>query len=156
EGMRRLGSLAGRTLVVSGATGGVGAVAVAVGRALGANVVALERGSPPPQPGSADAVLDGVAGALFPTLVAALRPAGRYCSVGAAAGGEVAFDGWSLRDGRVLTGYSTEDLDGNALRAATRELLTLRLPPPPPTVLPLAEAARAHALLEQRAVRGRV
>src|SRR5207302_614872 len=42
ESMRRLGSLAGKTLVVSGASGGVGAVAVAIGRALGANVVALE------------------------------------------------------------------------------------------------------------------
>ncbi|WP_437683436.1 quinone oxidoreductase family protein [Sorangium sp. So ce131] len=156
EAMRRLGPLDGRTLVVSGATGGVGAVAVEIGRALGATVVALERSSPPPQPGSADVVLDGVAGALFPTLVAALRPGGRYCIVGAAAGGEVAFDAWSLLDGRALTGYSTEDLDGDALRAATRELLRLKLPPPPTKVLPLAEAARAHALLEQRAVRGRV
>ena len=156
EAMRRLGPLGGKTLLVSGATGGVGAIAVEIGRALGADVVALERGSPTPQPGSADAVLDGVAGPLFPTLVSALRPAGRYCIVGAAAGGEVAFDAWSLLDGRVLTGYSTETLDGNALRSATRELLGLRLPPPPTTVLPLAEAARAHTLLERRAVRGRV
>jgi len=134
----------------------VGAVAVELGRSLGANVVALARSSPPPPAASADAVLDGVAGALFSTLVAALRPGGRYCIVGAAAGGEVAFDAWSLLDGRVLTGYSTEDLDGDALRAATRELLGRRLPPPPTQVLPLAEAARAHALLEARAVRGRV
>ncbi len=33
-------------------------------------------------------------------LVAALRPAGRYCIVGAAAGGEAAFDAWSLLDER--------------------------------------------------------
>ncbi|AUX44356.1 uncharacterized protein SOCE26_058200 [Sorangium cellulosum] len=156
EAMRRLGPLDGKTLVVSGATGGVGAVAVEIGRALGASVVALERSSPPPQPGSADVVLDGVAGALFPTLVAALRPAGRYCIVGAAAGGEVAFDAWSLLDGRTLTGYSTEDLDGAALRVATRELLGMQLSPPPTTVLPLAQAALAHALLEQRVVRGRL
>lgn len=80
EAMRRLGPCDGKTLLVSGATGGVGAVA----------------------------------------------------------------------------GYSTEDLDGDALRTATRELLGLRLPPPPTKVLSLAEAARAHALLEGRAVRGRV
>lgn len=156
EAMRRLGPCDGKTLVVSGATGGVGAVAVELGRARGASVVALTRDSAPPRPASADAVLDGVAGALFPALVAALRPGGRYCIVGAAAGGEVAFDAWSLLDGRVLTGYSSEDLDGEALRAATRELLGLRLPPPPTTVLSLAEAARGHALLESRAVRGRV
>jgi len=156
ESMRRLGPLAGKTLVVSGSTGGVGAVAVEIGRALGAEVVALTRGSPPPPPASADAVLDGVAGPLFPSLIAALRPGGRYCMFGAAAGGDVSFDAWGLIEGRVLAGYSTEDLDGAALRTATRELLALRLPPPPTTVLPLAEAAKAHALLEQRSVPGRI
>lgn len=156
EGMRRLGPLTGKTLVVSGATGGVGVVAVEIGRTLGAQVIALSRDSLIPPPGSADAVLDGVAGPLFPGLVAALRPAGRYCIIGAAAGGEVSFDAWSLLDGRVLTGYSTEDLDGDVLRTATRELLRLRLTKPPTKMLPLAEAAQAHALLERRGVRGRV
>lgn len=156
EAMRTLGPCAGKTLVVSGATGGVGAVAVEIARALGANVTALTRDSPTPPPSSADLVLDGVAGKLFPRLVAALRPGGRYCIVGAAAGGDVAFDAWSLLDGRALTGYSTEDLDGDALRVATRELLGLALPSLQPMIIPLADAARAHALLEARAVRGRV
>jgi NADPH:quinone reductase len=156
EAMRRLGALEGKTLLVSGATGGVGTVAVGMGRALGAEVMALERGAAVPRPGSVDAVLDSVAGPLFPALVAALRPGGRYCIVGAAAGGEVAFDVWNLLEGRALTGYSTETLDGVVLRRTTQELLGLRLPPPPMQVLPLAEAARAHALIEERAVRGRV
>ena len=156
EAMRRLGDLRGKTLVVTGATGGVGAVAVHVGRALGANVVALVRGAAPPPAACADAVLDGVGGALFPHLVAALRPHGRYCMVGAAAGADVAFDLWSLLDGRVLTGYSSEDLDGDALRAATRELLAMSLPPPPTTEMPLADAARAHTLLDSRSVSGRI
>jgi len=156
ESMRRLGDLAGKTLVISGTTGGVGGVAVAIGRAFGANVVALQRGSPAPAPGSADAVLDGVGGPLFPALVAALRPHGRYCMFGAASGGDVAFDLWTLLDGRSLTGYSSEDLDGKALRAATRELLRLKLTSPPPTVVPLADAPRAHAMIERREVQGRV
>jgi NADPH2:quinone reductase len=156
ECMRLLGSLAGKTLVVSGAHGGVGSVAVEIGRRLGANVLALVRGAPDPVPGSVDAVLDGVAGPLFPRLIAALRPHGRYCIYGAAAGGDVRFDAWGLLDGRVLTGYSSEDLDGETLRSATRELLALRLPVPPTTVVPLADAVRAHAMLEQRAVQGRV
>jgi NADPH2:quinone reductase len=80
----------------------------------------------------------------------------KYCMVGAAAGADVALDLWSLLDGRVLTGYSTEELDGDALRVATRALLAMELTSPPTTVLPLAEAARAHALLESRAVKGRV
>ncbi|MCK6552733.1 zinc-binding dehydrogenase [Myxococcota bacterium] len=156
EGMHKLGALAGKTLAVSGATGGVGAVAVAIGRALGAEVVALDRSSPLPAPATVDAMLDTVAGPLFPALVSALRPGGRYSLVGAAAGGQVTFDAWALLEERTLTGYSSETLDGEILRRATAELLAFQLPPPPTTVLPLAEAARAHAGLEQRTLRGRV
>ena len=156
EAMRRLGELRGKTLIVTGATGGVGAVAVAIARELGAEVHPLDRSAAPPASGSADAVLDGVGGAGFASLVAALRPGGRYCMFGAAAGGEVRFDLWNLLDGRTLTGYSSEDLDGDALRATTRELLALDLPAPPTTIMRLAEAARAHMLLEARAIRGRV
>jgi NADPH2:quinone reductase len=56
----------------------------------------------------------------------------------------------------VLTGYSTEDLDGEGLRAATNALVALKLPPVVHHVLPLREAARAHATLERREARGRV
>lgn len=156
QGLQTLGTLAGKTLVVTGSTGGVGAVAVLLGSAAGADVVALDRGSSPPRPGSVDAVLDVVAGPLFPALIGALRHGGRYCVVGAMGGGEVQFDAWSLLNALTLTGYSTEDLDGEGLRAATRALLDLKLPPLHPTVLPLADAARAHELLERREVKGRV
>src|SRR4051812_2497716 len=61
-GLRMLGSLGRKTVLISGATGGVGAVATHIGRALGANVIALRRDSPAPPPSIADAVLDGVAG----------------------------------------------------------------------------------------------
>lgn len=83
EALRRLGPLRGKTLAVTGSRGGVGAVAVHVGRALGANVVALERGQAPPTAASVDAVLDGVGAPAFASLVEALRPHGRYCMVGA-------------------------------------------------------------------------
>lgn len=156
ESMRLLGPIADKTLIISGSAGGVGAVAVALGRALGARVLGLTRGDALPEPASADLVLDGVAGPLFAPLVAALRPGGRYCLYGAVAGGDVSFDAWGLIEGRVLLGYSSEDLNGVALRRATGALLDLRLPTPPTTVFPLAEAARAHALLERRAVQGRV
>ncbi|RYG29639.1 MAG: hypothetical protein EON93_16345 [Burkholderiales bacterium] len=105
---------------------------------------------------SVDAILDVVAGPLFDPLVRALRHGGRYCLVGAVAGGDVRFDAWGLLEARTLTGYSTEDLDGDALRAATRALLALSLPRIAHTALPLADAARAHALLERREVKGRV
>jgi NADPH2:quinone reductase len=156
EAMRRLGDIHGKTLIVTGSTGGVGAVAVQIGRHLGAQVVALDRTSGPPQPGSADGILDVVGGSMFPHLVNALRPHARYCAIGAAASADVTFDLWSLLDGRSLTGYSSEDLDGEALRLATRELLVMNLPAHATTVMPLGDAARAHELLESRAVRGRI
>lgn len=156
QGLQRLGTLAGQTLIVTGSAGGVGSIAMMLARAAGANAVGLERGSPPPRPRSADAVLDTVAGPLFPALIASLRHGGRYCLVGAVGGGEVSFDAWSLLEALTITGYSTEDLDGDDLRAATRALLGLKLPPVPHTVLPLDEAARAHALLERRELQGRV
>ena len=156
ESIRKLGSVRGKVVAVSGTTGGVGAIGVEIALALGATVKALTRSSAPLEIGSVDAVLDGVAGELFSMLVAALKPGGRYCMYGAAAGGNVTFDAWTLLDGRTLTGYSSEDLDGHALRTATRELLSLQIPTVPVTVLALAEVARAHMLLEQRAVQGRV
>lgn len=154
-GLKRLGILAGKTVLVTGARGGVGAVAILIARAGGANVVAHHRDAPVPAK-SVDAVLDVVAGPLFPSLVLALRHGGRYCLVGAVAGGDVRFDAWSLIDGLTLTGYSTEDLDGNELREATKALLDLRLPSVAPRVLPLADAARAHEMLERREVAGRI
>ena len=155
EGLRKLGRLDGRTLVVTGPTGGVGSVAMLLGRAAGAEVVALGRGDAI-EPKSAAAVFDVIAGPIFPSLIAALRKGGRYCIVGAIAGGDVKLDAWSLLDGITLTGYSTEDLDGEGLREATGALLALKLPPVEHTVLPLERAADAHALLESRALKGRV
>jgi NADPH2:quinone reductase len=155
-GLQKLGTLSGKTLIVTGSTGGVGSLAVMLGRAAGAHVVEVNRGSPLPQPSSADAVLDVVAGPLFPSLVGSLRHGGRYCIVGGVGGGDVQFDAWSLLEALTLTGYSTEDLDGDGLRTATDALLSLNLTPIHPTVLPLADAARAHALLERREVKGRV
>jgi NADPH2:quinone reductase len=156
EALAKLEPLRDRTLIVTGAQGGVGSVAVALGTSRGARVVAIERGSSPPEPGSTDAVLDTVAGPLFRNLVQSLRRGGRYCLVGAVAGGDVEFDAWDLVGGLTLTGYSTEDLDSNGFRAATRALLEVGLPSVPRTVMKLDEAARAHALLERREVKGRV
>lgn len=156
QGLQRLGELRGRTLIVTGPTGGVGAAAIQLGRAAGANVIALGRAAEPPQPNSADAVLDVVAGSAFPSLVASLRHGGRYCLVGAIGGSDVRFDAWRLIESVTLTGYSTEDIDGDGLRAATHALLSAGIPAAPFTVLPLADAARAHDLLERREVKGRI
>ena len=155
-GLQKLGVLMGKTLIVTGATGGVGSVAVMLGRAAGANVIAMDRGSPLPPPSSSDAVLDVVAGPVFPALITSLRHGGRYCIVGAMGGGVVQLDAWNLLHALTLTGYSTEDLDGPGLRTATDAIRSLNLPPMHPTVLPLSDAALAHSRLERREVKGRV
>jgi NADPH2:quinone reductase len=156
ESLRRIGDVAGKTVLVTGTTGGVGGLAVAIAQAFGATVIAQIRSSDPPAPASVDVVLDGVAGTAFTSLVTALRPGGRYCMYGAAAGGNVSFDAWKLLEPCTLTGYSSETLTGDVLRTATTELLALALAAPPTTVLPLADAGRAHAMLENREVRGRI
>lgn len=184
EGLRRLGPVAGKRVVVTGASGGVGSAAVALACALdAAEVVAVV--SRPERAGyvrslgadrivvtsesdlgealgrrSVDRVLDTVGGPLFPPCVAALRSGGGLCSVGSVAGPDVAFNVDSLLLPVTLTGYGSEALDGPALRAAMTTICTLlavdELAVPAITQMPLADAAAAHRLLEQRGLQGRV
>lgn len=183
EGLRCLGQLGGRRIVVTGASGGVGSAAIAIARVLGATVIAMvsrpERaeyvrsvgahevliGSPASLQASlgeesVDGVLDTVAGELFGSLVTALRPGGTLSLVGAVGGNQVGFDVWPLMLPVTLTGYSSESLDGDALRRAVAALGDWlgrgTLKPPARRVMPLSEAAAAHALLERRAVEGRL
>jgi NADPH2:quinone reductase len=179
-GLHRLGSLRDAAVVITGATGGVGSTAVRIAAALGARpiavvsapgagrelmaagaarvVTAAELAELPA--GSVDAVLDSVAGPLFGASITLLRPGGRYCLVGAAAGATVTWDAFSLLEGIVLTGWSSETLDGKTLRQLWDPLMALvadsRLAVAQPTMLALTEAARAHELLESRAVTGRL
>lgn len=178
-----LGSLAGRSVLVSGAGGGVGSAAVAIARTLGARVTAIvsrveqcehvfalgasevvvartaEQLQPQLRPGSFDGVLDCVAGPLFPALVNALRRHGTLSLVGAVGGSKVALEAYDLLL-VTLTGYSSEDLDGPSLRRAiepiTGAMRAKALPAPSTTVLPLREAARAHEMLERHEVSGRI
>jgi NADPH2:quinone reductase len=80
--------------------------------------------------------------------------------VGAVAGGKVSFDAYDLIHPVTLTGYSSESLDGQALRhaiAALAEWLRLgAIKPPSRQLIPLAEAAKAHVLQERKGVQGRI
>ncbi len=183
EGLRRIGPLAGKRILVTGAAGGIGSAATAIARAqnasvlglvsrpvqiddvraLGANeVIVVPKGEVPTslQPESLDGVLDAVGGGLFGPCVEALRRNGVLSLVGAVAGSEVRFDAWSLIRPVTLTGYSSETLDGPALRNAVTALADWlvrgAIKPPARTHFPLAQAARAHALLECGGVTGRV
>lgn len=183
EGLGLLGELDGRRIVVTGASGGVGSAAIAIARARGATVIAvvsrpersdyvrsvgahevvigsLESLRAALGEGTVDGVLDTVAGDLFGPCVAALRPGGTLSLVGAAGGNEVRLDVWPLMQPVTLTGYSSESLDGDSLR---RDIAALSgwvargtLTPPARRLMPLEEAAAAHALLERRGVEGRL
>ncbi len=183
EGLRRIGALSGRRIVVTGAAGGVGSAAVAIACAQGATVIAViarprqadyvrtlgaeeivvaskEALTPPLAGESVDGVLDTVGGDLFSPCVAALRAGGTLASVGAVGGSDVHFDAYELLRPVTLTGYSTESLDGAVLREAiatlSRLLLDGRLKPPAYRKMPLSAAAEAHALLERKGVSGRL
>jgi NADPH2:quinone reductase len=181
EGLRRIGDLKNRRIAVIGAAGGVGSVGVALARAEGAEVIGVI--SRPAQAeyvrslGAAttmvpqdiangalgvetiDGVLDTVAGQSFGACVTALRPGGVLSQVGAVGGSDVSFDAYRLLE-VTLTGYSSETLDGPALRRAissiSERLKQGAIPLPGKTIFPLAQAAAAHAALEQHGVQGRV
>ncbi len=176
-GLAKMGPLQGKTVVVTGAAGGVGSAAVGLAKAFGARVVAIashkvdgadqtisartgEQLSAALGERSADGVLDTVAGPLFHSLVKSLRRGGCLSVIGAVGGSEVSLDAYDLLLGISLTGYASEELDGARLRQATDVLMqamrSAKLKPLPRTVLPLSEAARAHAMLEKRELQGRV
>jgi NADPH2:quinone reductase len=183
EGLRRIGPLGGKCVVVTGAAGGVGSAATAIARAQGASVigvisrpeqadyvrtlgaeaivVASRAGlAPPIASDSVDGILDAVGGDLFGPCVSALRAGGTLSLVGAVGGSTVRFDAYELLRPVTLTGYSTESLDGAALRAAMAALVGWlidgRLEPPAYRTMPLSQAAQAHALLERKGVSGRL
>jgi NADPH:quinone reductase len=181
EGLRRLGTIRGRRIVVTGASGGVGSAAIGVARAQSAEVIAVvsraarvgyvrklgardvmlasdvAKGALGEE--SVDGVLDTVAGDLFTPCVAALKPGGALSLVGAVGGGQLSFDAYLLMQA-TLTGYSSERLDGESLRHAvvtvSEWLRSGKLQPPSRTLFALHDAAIAHEKLEQRGVEGRV
>ncbi len=179
EGLRRLGPLDRRRIVVTGASGGVGSAAIGVAKAQGADVVAvisrLERADYVRSLGATeiivsheiakgalgeetvDGILDTVAGESFGSYVTALRPGATLSLVGAVGGSDVSFNAYHLLN-VTLTGYSSESLKGLSLRhaiAAIGEWLRRgALVPPSRTVFSLREAAAAHESLERHAVQG--
>lgn len=146
----------GETVLVTGASGGVGSAAVQLLRRRGAQVTAiaaadkaaaltalgatrvLPRGVDLLQAlaaNSLDAVIDCVGGAQFPSLLTLLRPGGRYAVAGAIAGPVVELDLRTLylKDLRLLGCTVAEpqvfrDLVGYIERGEIRPLVARRFP----------------------------
>jgi NADPH2:quinone reductase len=182
NGLRRLELEPGQTLVVHGASGGIGSAAVRLARALGVRVIGTSSGTGKDaylralgcdeivhldeqrlseQPGaqSVDAVLDPIGGPLFADSVAILKRGGRLCVVGAAAGEALGLTAWDLLQDLHLTGYSSENLTGAELRADMVQLCTWlaegRIAPPPYRRFPLEDAAQVHELMQSGRMTGR-
>ncbi len=159
---------AGETLLVTGASGGVGSALVQLGAARGAHVVAMvstgkeERarqlgagvtirretsdlaGDVARVAGPVDVVADVVAGPAFSALLGALRPLGRYVVAGAMAGPAVETDLRTIYLKQLqLTGssFGTHEDFADVVRAATSGALTPLLA----GSYPLRDLARAQA-----------
>ena len=182
NGLRIVEAAAGKRILVTGASGGVGSCAIRIGKALGAQMVALTRDPakehslrgfgadevvcvPRKSQGEinlpeVDGVVDTVGGSAFGALAEALKPRGRLCLVGGAGGEAIDLSAWALLREITLTGWSSETLDGSALRRDIETLTGLlheaHLIPPPTTLIPLSEAAAAHRKMEVGARSGRL
>lgn len=178
--LERAGVRRGETLLVSGASGGVGLSLVDLASARGARVVALSSGSKADAvraagadvvldrhdgdvgqqlgdlvPEGLDAVADVVGGGLLGTVMPHLRPGGRWVVSGAVAGPVVELDLRRLYLRSVsLLGSTMHTPDQFAVLVAAANDGGLR--PQVARTFPLAEAAAAQAVLERREHTGKL
>ncbi len=172
---------AGETLLVTGASGGVGSALVQLARARDARVVALagrgkearlrdlgaelvltrQAGDPVAQLGAAlgraavDVVADVVAGPLFPALLNALEPKGRYVTCGAIAGPLVSLDLRTLYLKHLeLIGSTLGTRDQFARLVAL--IAAGRVVPLVAATYPLSEIAAAQAAFKEKAFFGKL
>ncbi|WP_433894210.1 quinone oxidoreductase family protein [Streptomyces sp. CA-111067] len=172
--------LASESVLITGAASGVGHLAVQLAklqgierviaavsshtkaeflRGLGADEIVTYDGENWGEP--VDVVLDGVGGDLLPRAVAALAPGGRLVFFNSGGGTVPAFD--LLAGSKTITGLTMArfantqrelyDQHGEELWKLT---LSGRLQPAVHARIPLAEAARAHEIIEARANLGKV
>lgn len=183
------GLKSGETLLVHGATSGIGVTAIQMAKAAGAKVIATGRGADKAatalalgadvavdttaedftevckREGGVDVVLDMVGGDYFRKELDALKTGGRIVFIASLAGGEVSLPIFKLMQKRAVVTGSTlrpRDADEKARLAAEVERVVWpwveqgRVRPPVDATFPLAEAAKAHAHLEDGAHVGKV
>lgn len=168
------GLASGETLLVQAGSSGTGQAAVQIGRALGATVYATAGvakhdriralGAEPLAYDDerladlgADVVFDPVGGDGFARSVGALARGGRLVTPGVLASPTVSFDVWALvgKAGRII-GTGSAPARRDILERVIQLAAEGALSPVVDRVLPLAEAAEAHRLIEARETFGKV
>jgi NADPH:quinone reductase len=172
---------AGETLLVHGATSGIGVTAIQLGKAAGAKVIATSRGRDKADQalalgadvsidaasedfeaiakaaGGVDVVLDMVGGAYFAKNMGALNTGGRIVYIASLAGGVVELPiGAMMQKRATITGSTLRPrsadekarLAGEVERVVWPWIEAGRFKPVIDHTFPLAEAAKAHALMD--------
>jgi len=144
----------GQTVLVHGAGGGVGHLAVQIAKALGARVLATGRHDREAlRAGDADVALDLVGGADTRELVASVRPDGLLLAVADGADGEVKVE--AKRRG-VRVQEPLVEPDGHALEEIAKLVGSGALKVTVAETFPLEQARAAHERLERGGVRGKL
>ena len=177
------GSLkAGETLLVHGATSGIGVTAIQMGKAAGAKVIATSRGRDKAdqalnlgadvsidvttedfetrckEAGGVDVVLDMVGGAYFAKNLAALNTGGRIVYIAALGGGSIELPiGAMMQKRATITGSTLRPrgadekarLAGEVERVVWPWIEAGKVKTVIDHTFPLADAAKAHALMDQ-------
>jgi NADPH2:quinone reductase len=179
----------GETLMVHGATSGIGVAAIQMAKAAGARVIATARGAHKADQalklgadvaidassedfeaiakgaGGVDVVLDMVGAPYFAKNLAALKTGGRIVYIAAQGGGTLELPIGALMQKRAyITGSTLRPRDADEKARLTSEVERVvwpwiavgKLKPIIDHSFPLADAAKAHALLENGAHLGKV
>ncbi len=174
--LTRAGVGAGDTVLVTGASGGVGSAAVQLARARGAEVVAVT--SPAKASGlrelgavrtvdreadyvaelgenAVDVVVDLVAGPAWPSLLRVLRPGGRYAVSGAIAGPMVELDVRTLYL-KDLSLFGCTVLDPEVFGALVRRIERGEVRPLVAATYPLVEIGAAQEEFQAKGHLGKI
>ncbi|HRX71168.1 MAG: SDR family NAD(P)-dependent oxidoreductase [Gammaproteobacteria bacterium] len=185
--LRELGRVqAGHRVLIHAATGGVGGFAVALARAVGAEVLATAGSSwkrawlqqigiqhvfDSRNPGFAaevmaatagagvDLVLNSLTGDLIPASLSVLKPGGRFIEIGRAGiwSAEQVAARFPTVDYRIVAlDTASEAEGGRLLRAVLDAVASGELPPPPLNLLPMSRAAEAFRLMQQARHLGKI
>ena len=166
----------GETVLITGASGGVGSAAVQLAKARGATVIAVTSPSKAQSlrdigsttivdrdsdytaalgQGSVDVVLDLVAGDKFPMLLDVLRPKGRYAVAGAVGGPIVDLDVRTLYL-KDLSFFGCTALEPEVFGNLVKRIENGDIRPLVGAQFPLKEIAQAQAAFAQKAYTGKI